>query len=141
MRALRRGHRARSSRPLLGHAVQRAAPAARRRLRPRSGDFGRRAARRRQHRPRQRPLAACEDFDGDDDGSVRVDELLAAVDALLNPTRDADDSLLYNSLRTPTRRWCVSTRRCASAASAPATSPAPSPTAPSTTTAPPTPPR
>jgi hypothetical protein len=46
----------------------------------------------------RRPLADCGNFDGDADGEVRVDELLAAVDALLDPTRDADESLLYTSL-------------------------------------------
>lgn len=46
----------------------------------------------------ERPLGACPRFDGDADGAVGVDELLAAVDALLTPLRDADRSLLYTSL-------------------------------------------
>ena len=46
----------------------------------------------------EQAVDACQRFDGDDDGAVQVDELLAAVDALLNPTLDADDSLLYTSL-------------------------------------------
>ena len=45
-----------------------------------------------------RDVDACQRFDGDADGAVRIDELLAAIDALLNPSRDADDSLLYTSL-------------------------------------------
>ncbi|HSP98016.1 MAG TPA: hypothetical protein VL049_12325 [Candidatus Dormibacteraeota bacterium] len=46
----------------------------------------------------QAPVDSCRRFDGDDDNAVSVDELLAAVDALLNPVRDADESLLYTSL-------------------------------------------
>ncbi len=46
----------------------------------------------------QQPVGACQRFDGDADGVVSIDELLAAVDALLNPSRDADTSLLYTSL-------------------------------------------
>jgi hypothetical protein len=45
-----------------------------------------------------RDVDACQRFDGDADGAVRIDELLAAVDALLNPSRNADDSLLYTNL-------------------------------------------
>ena len=43
-------------------------------------------------------MSSCAGFDGDGDQRVRVDELLAAVDLLLSPYRDADDSLLYTSL-------------------------------------------
>lgn len=45
-------------------------------------------------------LTGCPRFDGDADGQVRIDELLAAVDAALNPgkLRDPQESLLYTSL-------------------------------------------
>ncbi|MBX3027443.1 hypothetical protein KF840_21300 [bacterium] len=46
----------------------------------------------------QMPLESCARFDGDGDAAVGIDELLAAVQALLNPWRDADASLLYTSL-------------------------------------------
>jgi hypothetical protein len=44
------------------------------------------------------PVRECASFDRDDDAAVRVDELLAAVDWVLHPIRDPNQSLLYTSL-------------------------------------------
>ena len=47
----------------------------------------------------QESMSACQRFDGNGDGRVGIDELVAAVDAAVNPTlRDPQESLIYTSL-------------------------------------------
>jgi hypothetical protein len=44
------------------------------------------------------PAATCSPFDGNADGLVTVDEIVAAVEVALHPQRDPQQSLLYTSL-------------------------------------------
>jgi hypothetical protein len=47
----------------------------------------------------RRGMADCTRFDANDDGRVSIDELVAAVDASMNPAmRNAEDSLIYTSI-------------------------------------------